>query len=97
MVADLVRLALAPEEQAGKIIASVKSRYSPEQFQEGFKAVGLLFEHLARVVSPGPSDEEPTPNKGELLMFGNLTCNMACSFRVPSILRSRLTTLIATT
>ena len=78
--ADLVELMSAPPETAKKLISKTAACCTVDTLKTAFQTYSALLTYLQQESAPPPSKEKPPPVKGELLMFGNLTCNMVCPY-----------------
>ncbi len=80
VAADLMRLATASPSEAKEIIPTIARNHSAEGLAEGFQSHATLLAWFNGRTTPPPSTMEPPPQKGELLIFGNLVCNLRCPY-----------------
>ena len=78
--ADLMRLSFAISIEAKEIISALADKVSTIDWYRAFRTHAGLFAHLRKNAAPPPSKDEPSPVKGELLMYGGLACNMKCAY-----------------
>ena len=76
----LFSLAMSGEAEAKPLIDELYRRYRVSELAAAFQRHAAIMTQLEAVSTPPPSTEEPHPSKGELLMFGNLLCNMDCPY-----------------
>ncbi len=80
LLRDLIKLAALPEEQMAFHISQIAATTPLNRLFDGIENHAKLTHYLRQVATPPPSVQEPKPQKGELLMDGTLTCNLACRY-----------------
>ena len=76
----LIHLSLLPEEEAEAYISDIAATATLPELFDAIENHSKLTRYLRQLATPLPAGDESDVQKCELMMYGNLECNLKCPY-----------------
>ena len=80
LLGKLIRLSILPEEEAEAYISDIAATATLPELFDAIENYSKLTRYLRQLATPLPSRDETHVQKCELMMYGNLECNLKCPY-----------------
>ncbi len=80
LLGKLILLSLLPEEEAGAFISDIAATATLPELFDAIENHSKLTRYLRQLATPLPAGDESDVQKCELMMYGNLECNLKCPY-----------------
>ncbi len=80
LLGKLIRLSLLPEEEVEAYISDIAAAATLREIFDAIDNYSQLTRYLRQLATPLPAGDDSHVQKCELMMYGNLECNLKCPY-----------------
>ena len=80
LLGKLIRLSMLPEEEVEAYISDIAAAATLREIFDAIDNYSQLTRYLRQLATPLPAGDESDVQKCELMMYGNLECNLKCPY-----------------